>query len=86
MSSSDGTITTAGNQLIFFAGHNSAERYTAEFWQATHDQTRTLYQDVVGATPGGVDTFALPPEPPTHVLLSISVLFLAALHWWRRLC
>ena len=65
MTSGDSTITADYNALISFAGYNPADTYTADFWQATHDPTNTLYQDLVSAPPGGVVTFASVPEPPS---------------------
>ncbi len=86
MSSGDSTITNNYKTLISFAGYNSADTYTANFWQASHDSTNTLYQDLVSDPPGGVViTNASVPEPSSLVLASVSVLFLAVLHWWRRL-
>jgi Thioester domain len=86
MSSGDSTITSEYNALINFAGYNPGVTYAADFWQATHDSTNTLYQDLVSAHTGGVNTFGSVPEPPAHVLMSISVLFFALLTWWRRPC
>ena len=86
MSSGDSTITNDYNTLISFAGYNSADTYSANFWQATHDSSNTLYQDLVSAPPpGDVTTNASVPEPSSRVLASISILFLAVIHWWRRL-
>jgi Thioester domain len=84
MSSGDGTITADYYALISFAGFNPADTYSADFWQAAHDSTNTLYQDLASARPGGVENFASVPEPSAHVLLSISVLFLALWSLWRR--
>ena len=49
-------------------------------------QDNTLYQDLVSDPPGGVviNTTAV-AEPSGAVLSSISVLFFAVLHWWRRI-
>jgi hypothetical protein len=79
------SITNDYNALISFAGYNSADTYTADFWQATHDPTNTLYQNLVSDPPGGVITTASVPEPSSRVLASISILFLAVMNWWRRL-
>jgi hypothetical protein len=84
MSTSDSTITNDYNALISFAGYNSADTYTADFWQATRDPSNPLYQDLVSDPPGGVIITASVPEPSSHVLASISILFLAVIHWWRR--
>jgi hypothetical protein len=86
MTSGDATITADYNALISFIGYNPGQTYAAYFWQAIHDSTNTLYQDLVSARTGGVVTNASVPEPPAHVLMSISVLFFALLTWWRRLC
>ncbi len=59
--------------------------YTANYWQATHDQANTLYQDLVSAPRGGIVALASVPEPSSVVLASISVLFLSVMHWWRRI-
>jgi hypothetical protein len=85
MGTSDSTITNDYNALISFAGYNSADTYTAAFWQATHDPTNTFYQNLVSDPPGGVITTASVPEPSSRVLASISILFLAVMNWWRRL-
>jgi Thioester domain len=85
MSSSDSTITNDYNALIGFAGYHSANTYTANFWQATHDQTNTLNQDLVSAPVGGVITVTAVPEPSSFVLTSVSVLFFVVMHWWRRM-
>jgi hypothetical protein len=83
MSSGDSTIMNDYNALIGFAGYNPANTYTANFWQATHDQTNTLYQDLVSAPVGGVITVTAVPEPSSFVTASLSVLFFVVLHWWR---
>jgi hypothetical protein len=57
--------------------------YTANVWQATHDQTNTLYQDLVSAPVGGVITVTAVPEPSSFVIASVSVLFFVVIHWWR---
>ena len=84
MSTSDSTITNDYNAFISFAGYDSADTYTADFWQATRDPSNPLYQDLVSDPPGGVIITASVPEPSSHVLASISILFLAVIHWWRR--
>jgi hypothetical protein len=85
MSSGDQTITNDYNALIGFVGYNSANTYTANFWQATHDQTNTLYQDLVRGPDGGVITVTAVPEPSSVILASVSVLFFVVMHWWRRI-
>jgi hypothetical protein len=77
MSSSDPTITADYSALISFAGYNPSTNYAADFWQATHDPSNSLYQDLV--TVGSV------PEPSSIVLSMISVLFLGGFHLWRRI-
>ena len=44
MTSGDSTITADYNALIKFTGYNAGVTYSADFWQATHDPTNTLYQ------------------------------------------
>ena len=61
--------------LISFAGYDPSTNYAANFWQATHDPSNTLYQDLVSA--GSV------PEPSTWSLSMISGLFLVGLRFWR---
>ncbi len=74
MTSSDPTLTADYNALISFAGYDPSTNYAANFWQATHDPSNTLYQDLVSA--GSV------PEPSTVVLSMISGLFLVGLRFW----
>jgi hypothetical protein len=76
MTSSDPTLTADYNALISFAGYNPSTTYAANFWQATHDPTNSLYQDLV--TAGAV------PEPSSIVLSISSVLILAGVQFWRR--
>jgi hypothetical protein len=86
MSSSDSTITADYKSLIAFVGYNPSDTYGADFWQATHDSTNTLYQDLAsGPAVGGSPNFASVPEPSAHVLLSISVVVFAVVGWWRRI-
>jgi hypothetical protein len=88
---SDGTDSnsesrTVTNTLIGFGVYNSEVAYRADFWQATHDPSNGLYQDLDSNDPScGVVPFALVPEPSSGVLASVSVLFLAVLHLWRRI-
>lgn len=84
MSSGDSTITSLYSALTTFDGYNSADAYGADFWQATHDPGNTLYQDLASAPPGDIVPFSAVPEPPGHVLMSISVLFFAVMYWWRQ--
>jgi hypothetical protein len=84
MSTSDPTITALYDKLISFTGYNSHVTYAAEFWQATHDPSDTLNQNLVSVDPGGATT-NVPgvPEPSTIVLSFISVLFMIGVHFWR---
>jgi hypothetical protein len=84
MSSGDGTITALYNSLTSFTGYNPAETYTADFWNATHDPSNTLYQNLVSAGPGIDFSLQSVPEPSGEALMSISVLFLAMMYRWRR--
>ena len=77
MTSGDGTITADYNALITFAGYNPADTYSADFWQATHDPTNTLYQDLASAPPAVLCRSRRSRNRRAHVLLSISVLFFA---------
>ncbi len=80
------TITKDYDSLISFAGYNPLKQYGADFWQATHDSSGTLYQDLVSAPAGGgvhTDFFGV-PEPSSGVLGLVSMLSLGALRWWRR--
>ncbi len=86
MTSGDATITADYNALVAFGGYKAGETYAADFWQATHDPSNTLYQDLVSGDPRGIVPFGSVPEPPAHVLMSIGVLFFALLTWWRRAC
>ncbi len=81
MSTSDPTITSDYNQLISFAGYNPSTVYGADFWQATHDSSNTLYQDLVSA-PSSISINSV-PEPNTLVIGCISVMSLALFRWWR---
>jgi hypothetical protein len=76
MTSSDPTLTADYNALISFAGYNPSTTYAANFWQATHDPSNSLYQDLV--TAGAV------PEPSSIVLSISSVLILAGVQFWRQ--
>jgi hypothetical protein len=76
MTSSDPTLTADYNALISFAGYNPSTTYAANFWQATHDPSNSLYQDLV--TAGAV------PEPSSVVLSISSVLILAGVQFWRQ--
>lgn len=86
MSTSNATVRNDYDRLISFAGYNAKTDYAAEYWQATHDASNTLYQNLVCAPPppthvgqGSV------PEPSSVVLGFISVLSLGVFSWWRRL-
>jgi hypothetical protein len=41
----DSTLRSDYNQLISFAGYEAGVEYSADFWQAVHDASNTLYQD-----------------------------------------
>ncbi len=79
---SDSTITNDYDRLISFAGYNSDVSYSAVFWQATHDPSNTLYQNLV-SDPCGINTASV-PEPGSLVLTGIGLLSLAGAHRWRR--
>jgi hypothetical protein len=77
MSVGDPTITNDYNTLITFAGYDPATNYAAQFWQATHDASNTLYQDVVSAPPFGIGIYnAAVPEPASLVQAALGGLVL----------
>jgi hypothetical protein len=76
----DSTLASDYNTLISFAGYNPNLSYSADFWQAAHDSTNTLYQDLVSDPPS---TSAV-PEPGSIVLAGIALLALAAVQLRRR--
>jgi hypothetical protein len=82
MSTGDSAVTADYNALIGFAGYNSGLNYAADFWQATHDQTNTLYQDLVSAPASGVLISSV-PEPGGFLLAAMGML-LVGLHLWSR--
>jgi len=82
MSTSDSTINSDYNQLITFAGYDSKTVYSADFWQATHDSSNTLNQDLVSAGKGF--NISSVPEPGSIVLSSMGLMFLVAVRWLRR--
>ena len=43
----DATLTSDYNTLISFHGYNSSLNYLADFWQATHDPSNTLYHSAI---------------------------------------
>jgi hypothetical protein len=71
----DSTLRSGYNQLIGFSGYNPSVQYAADFWQATHDPSDTLYQNLVSATePSGQASST--PEPSGIVLAGIGMLCL----------
>jgi Thioester domain/PEP-CTERM motif len=84
ISTSDSTITSDYNTLISFAGYHSNVAYAADFWQATHDPSNTLYQNLVSAPSSGGINVGSVPEPGSLVLTGIGLLSLAGVHFWRR--
>jgi hypothetical protein len=81
-SASDMTITNDYDNLIKFTGYNSSITYDAQFWQATHDSSNTLYQNLVSADGPDVNINSV-PEPNTLVMSFISVLALGLVHFAR---
>ncbi len=77
MSSSDSVLTADYNTLIAFAGYNPSIVYSAEFWQATHDETNTLNQDLV-SLPSAVLNLSSVPEPASLVQAATGMLVLVA--------
>ena len=84
MSVNDPTITSDFNTLIAFGGYDPATSYGAQFWQATHDASNTLYQDVVSAPPFGIDNASV-PEPASLVQAALGgLVLLGGIPLWRR--
>jgi hypothetical protein len=83
MTTSDSTITNDYNNLISFTGYNPSVTYDAQFWQATHDSSNTLYQSLVSEGPSVNVNVSSVPEPNTLVMSFISVLALGLVHWCR---
>jgi hypothetical protein len=81
-SGGDATIRSDYNALISFAGYNPSLDYSADFWQATHDYSNTLYQNLVSA-PCNI-TSASVPEPGSIVLAGVALLSLAGVSLRRR--
>lgn len=82
MSTGDSTITCDYNKLVSFAGYDSKTDYSAGFWQATHDSSNTLYQDLVSAGHSiGADSV---PEPGSIVLGTVGFLFVVGQRLRRR--
>jgi len=75
MSIGDPTITADYNTLIAFGGYNPSTNYSADFWQATHDPSNTLYQDMVSAG-GGIVQLAAVAEPASLVQAAIGMVVL----------
>jgi hypothetical protein len=83
MTSSDSAVTADYNALISFAGYDSDDFYAANFWQATHDSTNTLYQNLVSAPSGeGVNNLAV-PEPGSLWLALMALVVVAAVDFCR---
>ncbi len=81
---SDATITNDYDRLIEFAGYNPNTPYLADFWQATHDPSNTLYQNLVSAS-GSFSPLAISiPEPGSLALAGIGLLSVAGADFWRR--
>jgi hypothetical protein len=78
MSTGDCVITNDYDQLITFSGYNPGQQYGAEFWQATHDPSNTLYQDLVSAPGPGFQANSV-PEPSSAVMGAAGLFFLAAM-------
>jgi hypothetical protein len=70
----DFTLRSDYNHLISFAGYNPGVNYSATFWQATHDASNTLYQDLISASGSGGHIQATIPEPSGFVLAGIGIL------------
>ena len=83
MSTSDSTITSDYNQLISFSGYNPAQNYEAQFWQATHDPSNALYQDLV-STVGTDFQINSVPEPTSVAMGTCGLLFLVGIVARRR--
>jgi hypothetical protein len=70
----DSPLRSDYDQLISFAGYDPGINYAAVFWQATHDASNTLYQNLVsGPGPGG-HTNSTTPEPSGIVLVALGML------------
>jgi hypothetical protein len=82
-SGGDATLRSDYNQLVGFAGYNPGVQYAADFWQATHDPSNTLNQNLVSAPdssgPGGST-----PEPSGIVLAGIGMLCLIGARHLQR--
>ncbi len=74
MSTGDSTITSDYNQLVSFAGYDSTQNYSAQFWQATHDAGNTRYQDLVSTDPTDFHVSSV-PEPSSFVMGACGLLF-----------
>lgn len=79
----DTTLANDYNALIQFAGYNPNLSYAATFWQATHDPSNTLYQNLVSADPNHFSLGSV-PEPSGLVLAGIGLLSLAGVRLARR--
>jgi PEP-CTERM motif/Thioester domain len=50
-SGGDATLRNDYNTLISFTGYDPSVQYAAQFWDATHDRSDTLYQNLISAVP-----------------------------------
>jgi hypothetical protein len=75
-SGGDSTLMSDYATLISFASYNPNIQYSAQFWQATHDESNTLYQDLVSS--------ATVPEPSGILLAGIGMLSLIGVRLGRR--
>jgi hypothetical protein len=84
MSSGDPTVTADYNTLISFTGYNAGTTYGADFWQATHDPSNSLYQDLASA-PTSSPQVASVPEPSGLILAGSGLLaVIGACRFTRR--
>jgi hypothetical protein len=82
LSTSDPTITNDYNQLITFSGYNPGQNYGVQFWQATHDPSNALYQDLASTLPDFQANSV--PEPSSAVMGAAGLLFIVAMISRRR--
>ena len=75
MTASSSVTTSDYNQLISFSGYDPGQSYGAQFWQATHDASNTLYQDLVSDPPPDFHPNAV-PEPTSLACGAPGLLFL----------
>ncbi|MGP0064292.1 MAG: Cys-Gln thioester bond-forming surface protein [Isosphaeraceae bacterium] len=82
-SGGDATLNSDYNTLISFSGYNPAVNYSADFFQATHDSTNTLYQNLV-CEHGNFNSQSV-PEPGSIVMAGIALLSLAGVGLRQRM-